>query len=604
MTTRSGSQTDGTRRACEPCRPNAPVSDPSVHFVNGWIYLASMLHGQLIGFSTQTFDYICLLKVQKVVHSRQNTLTGIPSFLLVWVAYSVLEHFVEVYSIKLHLQPLPLFELECLRGMLPVAAGYLRYSFLTLMLEFTSHSYYSSKHEEASKFYRHSAEAATQQLAGQGKPTAEIMQALCMYGQSNGLQINADPNLAGDLPRAWMSVGAAARLSTVGRLWHPKTINTREQDTDNRCYWSIRMIESVFFPHISQELKPDHTYKHPPSVEPPPPIPCDSNEINAPTSMILGEPVAMPELTHMQLALFLFGAKSPPTSMISEWGGTSAMAARVYLNLSLLEYEAQLHRKHLMRNLFPFKRSPEDVKACRQYWNPWLTTHLILHASLALLNHPFIHLVALRRNRGMSQSRLFLQQVVDQAIFHSGWVFWLVGIFEDLSVDISNPLVGLAVAATSTIPWLYQFVRNAKLARKASQNLLKGQRLLERMSKTWPCLVRKLESLKELQALAMGTQLEIGTTSTMIEFPPSMIWELLDPIILPAELPSNVDNASTGSATRVSIHVTTDFLHPLEDDQEESTMNSLDWDDSLMCGNDFLQDIYPAALVPFDLNHL
>lgn len=117
-------------------------------------------------------------------------------------------------------------------------------------------------------------------------------------------------------------------------------------------------------------------------------------------------------------------------------------------------------------------------------------------------------------------------------------------------------------------------------------------------------MVHQLESLKELQALAMGTQLETGTTSTMIEFPPSMIWQLLDPIILPAELPGNVDNASTGSATRVSIHVTTDFLHPLEDDQEESPMNSLDWDDSLMCGNDFLQDIYPAALVPFDLNHL
>ncbi|EYB21938.1 hypothetical protein FG05_30649 [Fusarium graminearum] len=62
MTTRSGSQTDGTRRACEPCRPNAPVSDPSVHFVNGWIYV-------------------------KVVHGRQNTHLGIPSFLLVWVAY-------------------------------------------------------------------------------------------------------------------------------------------------------------------------------------------------------------------------------------------------------------------------------------------------------------------------------------------------------------------------------------------------------------------------------------------------------------------------------------------------------------------------------------
>lgn len=98
---------------------------------------------------------------------------------------SVFEHFVEVYSIKLHLQPLPLFELECLRDMLPVAAGYLQYSFLTLMLEFSSHLYYTNRREEASTFYRHSAEAATQQLAGQGKPKAEIMQALCMLALRN-----------------------------------------------------------------------------------------------------------------------------------------------------------------------------------------------------------------------------------------------------------------------------------------------------------------------------------------------------------------------------------------------------------------------------------
>ena len=145
-----------------------------------------------------------------------------------------------------------------------------------------------------------------------------------------------------------------------------------------------------------------------------------------------------------------------------------------------------------MVSLFPFKRQRDEILAYRQYWNPWLTTHVILHASLALLNHPFIHLVALRRNKGIRQSRLFLQQVVDQELFHSGWVFWLIGIFEDLSVEISNPLIGLAVAATSTIPWLYQFVRNGKVARKAGQNLTKGQRFLERLSQIWPCVAYKV----------------------------------------------------------------------------------------------------------------
>ncbi|CEI63478.1 unnamed protein product [Fusarium venenatum] len=518
---------------------------------------------------------------------------------------SVLRHFVEVYGIKLHLQPLPLFDVECLGNMLQVSPEYFLHSFLALMLEFSSHSFYINKYQQASAFYWHSAEAATQQLAGRGKPTIEVLQALCMLALRN---VAAD-----DLPRAWMSVGAAARLSTVGHMWHVQFTNATEHDKDNRCYWSIYMIESIFFPHVSQAIKTDRAYRHPPSVEPPPPLPHDLDQINAldfddtgGTSRDFGINAHAGGIISIwsQVASYLHDIRMGEIQI--PWLPESTYSK---LNLSLLEYEAQLHRKHLMRNLFPFKRSTEDIKAYRQYWNPWLTTHLILHASLALLNHPFIHLVALRRNKGMSQSRLFLQQV---AIFHSGWVFWLVGIFEDLSVDISNPLIGLAVAATSTIPWLYQFGRNVKLARKASQNLAKGQRLLERMSKIWPFLSRKspplmkrqLESLKELQSLAMGTQLETGTTSAMIEFPPSMIWVLLDPIIEPAGLSSNIDDVPTGSATRVSIHVTTDFLHPLDDDQEESTLSPFDWENGLMFQNDLLQDIYPATLVPFDLNNL
>ncbi|OBS26036.1 hypothetical protein FPOA_06566 [Fusarium poae] len=513
---------------------------------------------------------------------------------------SVLRHFVEVYGIKLHLQPLPLFDLECIDNTLQVAPEYLLHSFLALMLEFSSHPFYNNNHQQASAFYGYSAEAATQQLAGQGKPTTEVIQALCMLALRNVA--------AGDLPRAWMSVGTAARLSTAGHMWHAQFANAVEQDKDNRCYWSIYMIESIFFPHVSQAIKTDRAYKHPPSVEPPPPLPHDLSQINAldfddtgGTSRDVGINANAGGVISIwsQVASYLHDIRLGETQI--PWLPESTYSK---LNLSLLEYEAQLHRKHLMRNLFPFKRSPEDIKAYRQYWNPWLTTHLILHASLALLNHPFIHLVALRRNKGMSQSRLFLQQVVDQAIFHSGWVFWLVGIFQDLSVDISNPLIGLAVAATSTIPWLYQFGRNAKLARKASQNLAKGQRLLEHMSKTWPFLSRKLERLKELQSLAMGTQLETGTTSTMIEFPPSMIWVLLDPIIEPAGISSKNDDTSTEDATRVSIHVTTDFLHPLEDDQDESILSPFDWENSLMFQNDLLQDIYPATLVPFDLNNL
>ncbi|EGU74221.1 hypothetical protein FOXB_15266 [Fusarium oxysporum f. sp. conglutinans Fo5176] len=429
--------------------------------------------------------------------------------------------------------------------------------FLALMLEFTTHEYFRNKHAEASSYYSRSAATTIQRLAAEGKHQVEIVQALCMM---------ALRDIAG---------------------------KRNESAEENRCYWSIYMIEAVFFPHMPRAPTHDQTRKYPPSVEPPPPIPLDANDSNAPDfDNAVGSSDDLGINTHAgrmiavwsQVACHLHEIRRGEVQI--PWLPESTYSK---LNLALFEYEAQFNQRHLMRSLFPFKRTSDEIQAYREYWNPWLTTHLVLHASLALLNHPFIHLVALRRNK-------------DQALFHSGWVFWLVGIFEDLNIEISNPLIGLAVAATSTIPWLYQFVKNAKVASKASQNLAKGQRLLQRLSKTWPCMSHKLQSLQRLQSLVIGKSPEAGAADTTINFPPSMIWELLDPIIYNTRLSTDPSDLSTEGLPYVSIHVTTDFLHPLADDEGDQASSHFNWEDSLMYGNDLLQDNYPASLVPFDFN--
>ncbi|SCO09577.1 uncharacterized protein FFNC_14852 [Fusarium fujikuroi] len=500
----------------------------------------------------------------------------------------VLIHFLQVYSQKVHLQPLPLFDLPTLGERLNDAPQYFLYSFLALMLEFTTHEYFRNNHAEASSYYSRSAATTIQRLAAEGKHHVEIVQ-----------------TLLSDLSKAWMSIGTATRLESIRNLWDSNLIPNNESTEENRCYWSIYIIEAVFFPQMPRAPTHDQTRKYPPSVEPPPPIPLDANDFNAPDfDNAVGSSDDLGINTHAgrmmavwsQVACHLHEIRRGEVQI--PWLPESTYSR---LNLALFEYEAQFNQRHLMRSLFPFKRSSDEIKACPEYWNPWLTTHLVLHASLALLNHPFIHLVALRRNKGMSQSRLFLQQVVDQALFHSGWVFWLVGIFEDLNIEIYNPLIGLAVAATSTIPWLYQFVKNAKVAYKASQNLAKGQKLLQRLSKTWPCLSQKLESLQRLQSLIIGKSPEAGAADTTINFPPSMIWELLDPIIHNIRQSTN-RSVSTEGLPYVSIHVTTDFLHPLADDEGDQALGHFNWEDSLTYGNDLLQDNYPASLVPFDFN--
>lgn len=99
--------------------------------------------------------------------------------------------------------------------------------------------------------------------------------------------------------------------------------------------------------------------------------------------------------------------------------------------------------------------------------------------------------------------------------------------------------------------------------------------------------------------------MEVGITDTTISFPPSMIWELLDPIIHEAALLYDNHGSPSESQSHVSIHVTTDFLHPLADDDiADASSNEVNWQENFMYGSDLLPDMYPASLVPFDFNDL
>ncbi|KAF5664352.1 hypothetical protein FHETE_7109 [Fusarium heterosporum] len=579
MATRTGDQAGRSRRACEPCRKS--TKDRVRNLESQVASLSELLRtyagntpidGRLqLTTSTSGRDAsppIAMDATEPQAMTFSDNLLNPPR--------DVLAHFVEIYSSTIHLQPLALFEPHNLGTLLDSAPLYLLHSFLAIMLDFSTHIFYGNKHSEAAAYYTHSAVSTTQQLASEGKPRVEIVQSLCLLALKD--------IRGGKLTRAWMSIGNAVRLQSIHVLQPRLAASDDEKDNNDRCSWSTSMIEAAFFPHMPRVPDSDMTRKYPPSAEPPPSIPLDASEVNAlDFDNAVGAREDLGINTHAGRMISVWGQVANHLHQIKmgevqiPWLPESTYSK---LNLTLFEYEAQFHQRHLMRNLFPFKRMPDEIRAYRQYWNPWLTTHLVLHASLALLNHPFVHLVALRHNKG------------------ARWVFWLIGIFEDLSVDISNPLIGLAVAATSTIPWLYQFVRNLKVARKASQNLAKGQRCLERLSKVWPCISSKLESLKRLQSLVIGTSPQADKTDTTINFPPSMIWELLDPIIQEAGLLNESQHALAESQPYVSIHVTTDFLHPLADDDAEPS--PVNWDDNLLYGNDFLHDLYPVSLVPFE----
>lgn len=181
------------------------------------------------------------------------------------------------------------------------------------------------------------------------------------------------------------------------------------------------------------------------------------------------------------------------TSIPPPWAAESEYTR---FNNLLFETEAKLHPRHLLRNTGPLtKWTTADLEHQRDYWVPWFLMHITSHAIPALLNHPLTHILSLRGGSGGGgryQSRHFMQQIVDQALFHSGWVSRLVAMLRDSGLRSFDPFVWRLIMAVGTISWLFQFSGDEKVSTRAAEDLNIAKAFLTDFAEHWPHIGRKV----------------------------------------------------------------------------------------------------------------
>lgn len=283
-----------------------------------------------------------------------------------------------------------------------------------------------------------------------------------------------------------MAVGVASRLLSLRKLFSHQASPFPGDDSASRAYWSVFLFERLFPPCIP-ELPIVDAPPYPDAGVVPPPSP----------------PSVVPRRLSTQVPTQDIGITSSCIHLISTWGKLRSYLHRLRqaevekpwlpesthtkLSLELLEFESQYSRKHLLHNVGFATRTALEVSQQSEYWNPWMTTQIIWHAAQAILNHPFLHLIVLRSQDEIPQSCLFLQQKVEMALYHAGWLFRIIRMSSGI-MEIVDPLIGVAVAATATVQWLFQFSKDTRVARRAQDDLCWCDEFLSNMAFTWPHL--------------------------------------------------------------------------------------------------------------------
>ncbi|KAJ4197291.1 hypothetical protein NW759_016314 [Fusarium solani] len=485
----------------------------------------------------------------------------------------LLHDFVTVYREKLYFQPLPLFDPRRLQSKIASFPHYLRWSFLALALNYTSHNFYYGLESKAIEYYATSARSIVVDMAADGIPKLEVLQALCL--------LSLCEQIAGKPARSWMTIGIASRLEAF-RLSNLRA-NSDSRHTDDatsRCHWSIVILESAFSPHMNTLAEASRAPNYPKSVPVPPPVHPSH-----------GMKSYCPDLTDAYEGnIHDAGITACCLGYVCLWGSIISYLRDIrdgameypwlttsrhnQLTVKLYELENHTSHRHLIRNA-PFPdQPPSNLNEHREYWAPWVLMQITMHASQAALNHPFVQLVALRRAGRKFQPRSFLQKTVDQALFHSEWVSRLVQMCEDRSFEVNDPLIGQAVAACVSILWIFQFARDRKVSDKAKENIGTCEAFLSRLSHNWPHIAKKVDILQRLNAKASQapqTAQNDDSTSSTICFEPEMIWELLDPTMSGSSFTtcnSTSERPGSSHGSSATIQVATKFIHPIDDKEE------------------------------------
>ncbi|KAK5047020.1 hypothetical protein LTR84_006962 [Exophiala bonariae] len=422
---------------------------------------------------------------------------------------------------------------------------------------------------------------------------------------------HADCLTVGNAARAFMTIGLASRLQALrdsDRNLQSFCEIQVDNDSVSRCYWSITILEQVFSPQLKNgafERRQSSSKTYPPSAPCPPPVGANVNnssgqaDILPPVRSIGMDSNGLNDLGVNAYAIRLISIWGDVTTYLSEihsgkaekpWLPTSA---NMKLNFQMHECETQVSSSHLFRHVQPLKRSRTELLEHQEYWISWALMQIASHTIPAILNHPFIHLIARSSHEGNHTIRpsFYLQQTVDLALFHAGWVAQLLLIFERFPFEITNPVVGHMITATATVFWIFQFSRDIAVSTKAKDDLGKCERFLGKLAAKWPHIDQKLKILQKLQAKVRGRRpenqggngstteegWETAPTTVTITFRPSDLWALLDCNILGmtvANSPSSPDLATGENENNASISLNVHVVPSISEGQDVSRQST------------------------------
>lgn len=295
-----------------------------------------------------------------------------------------------------------------------------------------------------------------------------------------------------------MTTGTAARLEAIRHLAPIRPAQNSDQyDQGDLCraYWSVFLLEKAFCPQLTLI---GNIINPPPCPEdgdvPPTLIPTTDRrhaldtESDVPDGGV-GINSFCFEIISIWSDINLYISELKAGKAEKPWSPDSSHAK---LFAKIYDFEARIPSEYMLRVAKIQNRPITEIKNHQEFWTSWILLQFSIHATCAVLCHPFIHLFVMQRKQRHKIPRLFLKQMIDQAHYHSAWIAKLITVCEKLPLKLSNPIIWQMISGAASIAWLLQFSSDVEISETATKGFKTCVESLRSTSPRWFYLEKKV----------------------------------------------------------------------------------------------------------------
>lgn len=145
----------------------------------------------------------------------------------------------------------------------------------------------------------------------------------------------------------------------------------------------------------------------------------------------------------------------------------------------LMAVECRTPMCHRWQTVKFYDQDRARVETNAQYWKPWLSSQMMYHAVLTILNHPFLYMAAAQHNKKLAVPNTFWTRSSQLVLLHATWIVRVAEMILDRQVLLSDPIFGQATVIAATVHLYYLSASNPSLKQKSAADLAKCKRFVQ-----------------------------------------------------------------------------------------------------------------------------